>query len=56
MHLSSPIIFSASVIPLVTFAYSFEHLIKTMKRMHYSKAIIRAKVALQEMTFDWRIV
>ena len=31
---------------------SFEHLIKTMQRMHYGKANIRTNVALQEMPFD----
>ena len=31
---------------LQNFANSFEDLLKTMQRMHYRKAIIRAKVAL----------
>ena len=37
------------------FANSFEHLIKTMQRTHCSKAVIRTKVALQEVFFDWQI-
>ena len=41
---------------LVKFTNSFEHLIKTLQRKHYSKAITRAKVALQEVSFDWLIV
>ena len=43
---------SAPVILLAKFANSFEHLIKTMQRMHYGKANIRTNVALQEMSFD----
>ena len=43
----SQYISSAPVILLVKFANSFEHLIKTMRRMHYGKANIRTNVALQ---------
>ena len=43
---------SASVILLVKFAYSFKHTIKTIQRMHYGKANIKTKVALQEISFD----
>ena len=52
MHLSSPIYclcFSETV------SVKFEHLIKTMQRTHYSKAVIRTKFALQEVSFDWLI-
>ena len=34
------------MILMVKFANSFEHLIKTMQRMHYGKADIRTNVAL----------
>ena len=56
MHLSSPIYclcFSDTV--SVKFANSFEHLIKTIQHTHYSKTVIRAKVALLEVSFDWLI-
>ena len=43
---------SASLILLVKFDNYFEHLIRTVKPMHYSKAIIRNKVGLHEMSFD----
>ena len=53
MQFSSLIYFSSAlVILLVKFADVFEHLIKTMQRMHYGKANIRTNVALQEMPFD----
>ena len=52
MRFSSQIISSAPVILIVKFANSFEHLIKTMQRMHYGKVDIRTNVALQEMSFD----
>ena len=43
--------FSASVILLVKFANSIEHLIQKVSFMHYSNAIIRNRVALQELSF-----
>ena len=43
---------SASVILLVKFSSSFVHFIKTIQPIHYGKANIRIKVALQEMSFD----
>ena len=52
MQFSSPIYFLSSSDTESEFADSFEHLIKTMQRMHYGKADIRTNVALQEMSFD----
>ena len=49
----SNIYFFASVIMSVKFANSGKHLIQTIRRMHYSKAIIRTIVALQEVSVLW---
>ena len=47
------VFFSALVIQLVMLDNSI--LIQTIQRMHYSKAAIRTKVALQEVSFGWLI-
>ena len=52
MQFSSPIYFLCSSDTDSEFTNSFEHLIKTMQRMHYGKADIRTSVALLEMPFD----
>ena len=51
MHFSSLIYILCFSDTVSEVANSFEHLIKTMQSMYKSKAIIRAKVALQGVSF-----
>ena len=51
----SNLFFSASYILLDMYANSIEHLIQAIWCMHFSKALMRTKVALQEVSFGWLI-